>query len=50
MGNEVTMLLKTKGVKKMCKKMKISLDRNLESGILADVNKYAPVRPGRFAF
>jgi hypothetical protein len=44
------MLLKTKARKEICGELKISLDRTLESGILAHVEKYAPVMPGRFAF
>jgi hypothetical protein len=43
-------LLKTKGRKKSCGKMKISLDRTLESGILTLVRKCALAMPGRFAF
>jgi hypothetical protein len=44
------MFLKTKGREKLCGKLKISLDRTLESGILAHVEKYAPVMSGRFDF
>jgi hypothetical protein len=44
------MLLKTKGDKKICKKPKNSLDRTLESGILADIESCASALPGRFAF
>jgi hypothetical protein len=44
------MFLKIKGRKNICGKLKISLDRSLESGILADIEKCAPALPGRFAF
>jgi hypothetical protein len=44
------MFLKTKGRKKICGELKISLDRTFESGILADVEKYASAMPGRFPF
>jgi hypothetical protein len=44
------MFLKTKGRKKICGKLKISLDRTLESGILTDVEKCASAMPGRLAF
>jgi hypothetical protein len=44
------MFLKTKGRKKVCGEMKISLDRTLESGILTDIEKCASALPGRFVF
>jgi hypothetical protein len=43
-------VFENKGAQKICSELKISLDRNLESGILGHVEKYAPVTPGRFAF
>ena len=37
------MLLKTKGVKKKKKNLKISLDKNLKCGTLSLVEKCAPI-------
>jgi hypothetical protein len=48
--NIIAMFLKIKGRKKICEELKISLDRILESGILADIESCAPAMPGRFAF
>jgi len=44
------MLLKINEFKEKQKKLKISLDNKIESGILTDVEKCAPSNSGRFAF
>jgi hypothetical protein len=44
------MLLKTKAVKILQKKLQIALDNILEYGTLAPVEKCAPTKSGRFAF
>jgi hypothetical protein len=49
-GEAATMLLKTKGVKKKQKFLKISLDKNWKCGTLSLVEKCAPTQSGRFAF
>jgi hypothetical protein len=46
----MTILLKTIGVKKFSKKVKIALDKSLFFDTLIFVDKCVPVKPGRFAF
>jgi len=43
-------LLKTIGVKKFSKKVKIALDKSLFSDTIVFVDKCVPVQPGLFAF